>query len=343
MNVTEFIELLPGLPEELALECLTRLHYSTHRVAARVCRRWRHLLHSKNFYYHRKQTGHTIKAACLVQSLPVLPGSDEAKPVGPPAYGVAVFDPVSGNWDRVDPVPEYPDGLPLFCKVTSSEGKLVVMGGWNPVSYEPVKDVFVYEFTTQQWRKGKDMPENRSFFAAGELGGRVFIAGGHDESKNALSSAWVYDVREDEWAELPRMSQGRDECEGVVIGSEFWVVSGYGTESQGDFERSAEVYELGTSQWRRVEEAWNVTQCPKSCVGVGKDGKLFCWAESDSEVRVGACGIEMGGMTFLSGSAFQGGSQGFFLVKGQNGKLERIIEVPEEFSGFVQSGCFVEI
>lgn len=340
--MTEFTELITGLPEELALECLTRLHYSAHRVASRVCRRWRELLLSRDFYCHRKQTGHTRKAACLVQSLPVPSGSDEAKPVGPTAYGVSVFDPESGNWDRIDPIPKYPSGLPLFCQVTSSEGKLVVMGGWDPVSYDPVKDVFVYEFTSRRWRKGKDMPEKRSFFAAGELGGRVLIAGGHDESKNALSSAWVYDVRMDEWTQLAPMSQERDECEGIVIGSEFWVVSGYRTENQGDFEGSAESYDLGTGQWRHVEEAWKATQCPKSCVGVGKDGKLFCWAESDPEVRVGTCGIELGWRTFLSGSAYQGGLQGFFILEGQNGKLKRI-EVPDEFFGFVQSGCCVEI
>lgn len=342
MYLSEFSELIPGLPEELALECLTRLHYATHQVSAQVCRRWRQLLHSRDFYYHRKQFGYTRKAACLVQSLPVGSGCNGSKPIGPPGYGVSVFDPDSGDWDRIDPVPKYPDGLPLFCQVTSSEGKLVVMGGWHPTSYEPVKDVFVFEFTFRRWRRGKDMPETRSFFAAGELGGRIIIAGGHDGSKNALRSAWVYDVRRDEWAELTPMSQERDECEGVVIGSEFWVVSGYKTESQGGFEGSAESYDLGTGQWRRVEDAWTATQCPKSCVGVGNDGKLFCWAESASEVRAGACGVELGRRTFLSGSAYQGGPQGFFVMEGQNGKLERI-EADEEFLGIVQSGCCVEI
>ncbi|XWS56137.1 hypothetical protein CRYUN_Cryun09bG0060700 [Craigia yunnanensis] len=34
--------------------------------------------------------------------------------------------------------------------ITSSEGKLVVMGGWYTTSYNPVRDVFVYDFTTQR-------------------------------------------------------------------------------------------------------------------------------------------------------------------------------------------------
>ncbi|XP_048321921.2 F-box/kelch-repeat protein At2g44130 [Ziziphus jujuba] len=341
--MTEFTELIPGLPEELSLECLSRLHFSTHQVASRVSRRWRELLQSRDFYYHRKLNGHTHKAACLVQSFPLRSEPDRPKPSGFPSYAVSVFDPITGNWDRLDPIPKYPDGLPLFCELTSSEGKLVLMGGWDPASYEPVRDVFVYEFTRRSWRRGKDMPETRSFFAVGEMDGRVFVAGGHDESKNALSSAWVYDVRSDEWTELARMDLERDECEGVVIGSEFWVVGGYRTESQGSFEGSAESYDPETGEWRRIEDAWKVSQCPRSCVGVRKDGKLFSWAESDSGVRVGTCGIELGARTFVSGSAYQGGPHGFFLVEGQNGKLKKIVDVPDGFMGFVQSGCCVEI
>ncbi|MCL7036144.1 hypothetical protein MKW94_016117 [Papaver nudicaule] len=82
----------------------------------------------------------------------------------------------------------------------------------------------------------------------------IFIAGGHDESKNA----WAYDLRNDEWSELAQLSEERYECEGIVVGNEFWVVSGYGTEHQGRFEASAECYQLGTGEWKRVEEAWTV-------------------------------------------------------------------------------------
>ncbi|GMP87115.1 hypothetical protein CsSME_00039634 [Camellia sinensis var. sinensis] len=340
--ISNFTELIPGLPEELALECLTRLHYTAHRVASGVCRRWRELLHSRDFYYHRKRTGFTRKAACLVQSIPTQSESDGRKSAGSPSYALSVFDPVNGTWDRIEPVPKYPDGLPLFCQVASSEGKLVVMGGWDPVSWDPVKDMFVYEFTTRRWTQRKDMPSNRSFFATGAVDGRVVVAGGHDESKNALNSALVYDIRNDEWTELTPMEEERDECEGIVIGSEFWVVSGYDTESQGRFKSSAESFDTETGTWKRVEDAWGVSQCPRSCVGLGKVGNLICWAESDPAVRVGACVVDLGDRTLVTGSAYQGAPHGFYLW--QSGKLAKIEEeVPDQFSGFVQSGCCVEI
>lgn len=341
----EFAELIPGLPEELALECLTRLHYSAHRLSSRVCKRWRDLLLSKDLYYHRKETGFTHKAACLVQALPA---QSESKPLGQPRYGISLFDPVTMSWDRVPPVPKYPNGLPLFCQVVSTEGKLILIGGWDPSSWEPVRDVFVYEFTTQRWTRCADMPSTRSFFAVGAVDGKVLVAGGHDESKNALSSAWVFDIKKEEWSELGRMREERDECEGVVIGSEFWVVSGYGTETQGVFKRSAEVYEMGSGEWRVVEDAWRVSRCPRTCVGVerGKNGNsLICWAEVESAVQVGASVVEVGEGTVVTGSEYQGAPHGFYVMErkgGQNGKLVKI-NVGEEYSGIVQSGCCVEI
>ncbi|KAI4345328.1 hypothetical protein L6164_012460 [Bauhinia variegata] len=345
MEKTEFTELVPGLPDDLGLECLIRLPYSAHPAAFRVCRQWRHLLESDDFYDLRKKSGHTREVACLIQALPA--GNGE-KPTGSPSYGITVFDPVSQSWERLDPVPEYPFGLPLFCQSASSEGKLVVMGGWDPVSYEPLTQLFIYDFRTNQWRRGKDMPSKRSFFAIGSFQGRIYVAGGHDENKNALRTAWVYDVRRNEWTELNPMSEERDECEGMVIGDEFWVVSGYATERQGMFEGSADVYGFGSGKWSRVEGVWKAGQCPRSSVGNGKDGKLVSWSELDSGVRVGVCGVTLGSRALVAGADYQEAPHRFYLVEnpenyeGKNNKLIRV-GVRDEFSGFVQSGCCVEI
>ena len=103
------------------------------------------------------------------------------------------------------------------------------------------------------------------FFAVGELGGQIIIAGGHDGSKNVLQLAWVYHVRRDEWAKLASMSQERDKCEGVMIGFEFWVVSEYKTKSHGGIEgRTTQGWISGGAG--RVDN----DSSPKSCVGVGK-------------------------------------------------------------------------
>ncbi|XP_057416613.1 F-box/kelch-repeat protein At2g44130-like [Lotus japonicus] len=348
MDITEFIELIPGLPSELGLECLTRLPHSLHRVALRVCSQWQCLFQSDEFYSHRKKTGHTRKLACLVQAQEPPPHNEEKQANGssPPSYGITVFDPESFVWDRVDPVPEYSSGLPLFCQLASCEGKLVLMGGWDPASYEPLTAVFVYDFRTGEWRRGRDMPEKRSFFATGSGNGRVYVAGGHDENKNALNTAWAYDPKKDEWFGMAPMGRERDECEGAVVDGEFWVVSGYGTERQGAFDGSAEVLDIGSGQWRRVDGVWEPGRCPRSCVGVEKSGKVVNWSGVDPGLRSGVCGVTVGSRALVTGSEYEGSSSnGFYLIEmeeGQKCKLKKM-SVPDGFSGFVQSGCCVEI
>ncbi|KAM0065409.1 putative F-box/kelch-repeat protein KMD1/2 [Helianthus debilis subsp. tardiflorus] len=344
----DFSELIPGLPDEIALECLTRLHYDSHSVASDVCRRWRQLLQNRKFYYHRQKTGFTRKSACFVQSGPVQsePGRVDAKPEKQPKYSFTMFDPVQGVWDKIDPVPKYPDGLPLFCQVASCEGKLIMMGGWDPASWEPLRDVFVYEFTTRKWTQRVDMPSTRSFFASSAYNGNVYVAGGHDENKNAVRSAWVYDIFGDKWTELSPMSEERDECEGVVVGSEFWVVSGYDTDTQGRFKNSADVLDMKTGTWRRVEGVWGSSRCPRSCLAVGQNGNFTSWDGYEPAVQVGTCGVDLGDQVVVTGSGYQGGAQAVFVVvktdQGQNGKFTKV-NIPYKFSGFVQSGCLVEI
>jgi hypothetical protein len=108
------------------------------------------LFQSDEFYFQRKKTDHTKKLACLIQAHKQPLHSEVEKQIGstPPSYDITVFDAESMSWDRIDPVPEYSFGLPLFCQLTSSEGKLVIMGGWDPASYEPLTAVFVYDFRT---------------------------------------------------------------------------------------------------------------------------------------------------------------------------------------------------
>lgn len=275
-----------------------------------------------------------------IQALPA-PPIDGVKFAAPAAFGLSAFDPVTGNWTRIGPIGKYPNGLPLFCRLIGVDGKLVVIGGWDPVTYRPVEDVFVYEFAAEKWRQGKAMPERISFFGAAEHGGEIFVAGGHDEGKNAAATAWAYNIRKDDWRELPAMSRGRDECEAVAIGSEIWVVSGYGTENQGNFESTAEVLDTERGEWRRVEGAWSGDKSPRGVVGVQRGGELFSWAETvaarTTATADGVVGVDMGDKAMLFV-----GRNGIFIGEGQNSKFERI-KVPEEFTGFVQSACYTEI
>ncbi|CAA7387990.1 unnamed protein product [Spirodela intermedia] len=365
-------ELIPGLPEEIAVECLLRIPYGSLSVARAVCRRWRLLVEDAGFFYQRKRSGHTRALICLVQALPITDAGSggEAAPApsqeeerrksgnngGAPAYGITLFDPETAYWGRLPEIPEYPSGLPLFCHMAGAGERLVAMGGWDPVTWESLRAVWVFDFCTGRWRRGADMPAALSFFAcAGTSRGLVFIAGGHDGNKNAQRSAWAYRAREDAWEELPPMADERDECEGLAVAAagdrggaegeekeeDFWVVSGYATDGQGRFSGSAEAYCARTRRWRRVEGAWPEGRCPRGCAA-----GLVCWAE-DATVRTGTCAVVAGRRVLVSGSAApETAAAGFYWAEvgeRRRGRLEAVRGLPEEFSTFVQSGCCIEI
>lgn len=154
----------------------------------------------------------------------------------------------------------------MFCQCLAlpSSGKLLLLGGWDPNTLEPVPHVYILDFIGGEackWRRGASMSVPRSFFAcavAGPSNSNVCVAGGHDSQKNALRSAEVYDVETDQWKMLPDMMEERDECQGLAWDGEskFWVVSGYGTEAQGQFRSDAERYDLESGCWSKVEGVW---------------------------------------------------------------------------------------
>ncbi|CAN6815453.1 F-box/kelch-repeat protein At2g44130-like [Brassica napus] len=257
-------DLIPGLPSELAMECLVRVPYQFQSAMRSVCRSWRSLLSDSSFIKERRRCGKAELLLCLVQPLspPTLPVVEEEKSEkrvsGTPRFGLSVYNATMATWNRVA-LPQ--QQIPLFCECVAVQdaGKILLIGGWDPETLQPVKDVYVLEGSGRRWRRGAPMKESRSFFACASVGStKVYVAGGHDEQKNALRSAEVYDVEKDQWSTIAWMAEGRDECQGLAMGTGvgFCVLSGYATESQGRFRQDGEVYDPMTKSWSRIENAW---------------------------------------------------------------------------------------
>ncbi|KAL5990702.1 hypothetical protein ACLOJK_011605 [Asimina triloba] len=263
-----FQNLIPGLPDEIALDCLARVPYQFHAPLRCVCRRWNALVADSSFYRYRKIADHGEQLVCLVQA--VLANShstdesetdspaDKDKSVNicrPPAYGLTLYNASDDTWRTIAPPPE---GIPMFCQCVAAGGKLMLMGGWDPSTLEAVADVYVCDLVRGGgWRRGSPMPAARSFFACAAVGGTtVYVAGGHDDQKNALRSAAAYDVERDAWRALPPMAEERDECRGLLRDGRFFVLSGYRTESQGRFDWGGECYDSETGSWVGLDRVW---------------------------------------------------------------------------------------
>ncbi|KAG0469425.1 hypothetical protein HPP92_016125 [Vanilla planifolia] len=275
--------IIPGLPDDIAVDCIARVPHGFHPGLRRVSRRWRDLVTAPFFRRRRVSIGSAEDLIFLVQAVVGVGGdveTTEAESKGqrkpgdlrPPVYAISLYCPTDGSWHRL----ALPEPIPLFSQCAITDSKLVVLGGWDQTTLEPVADVRVLDLLTGEWKRGRQMSTMRSFFACAAVGGKVYTAGGHDEMKNALRTAEVYDVKADEWLALPPMSEERDECQGVAIGGEFWAISGYGTESQGRFESSVECFDPVKKEWVRKEGVWSEEWGLAACCGGGGAAGLWC-------------------------------------------------------------------
>lgn len=356
------MDLIPGLPEEIGLECLIRLPYHHFSTAASVCRSWKIEVELPEFWRHRKAAGFSRHLVVMAQTR-VNPTLKKGlmKGSGTPVYRLTVCDPETGSWSVLPPVPGYANGLPLFCQLAGVGLNLVVMDGLNPGTWEPCNAVFVYNFVSSTWRRGADIPGcPRLFFACASDSDRtVFVAGGHDCEKNALRSAMAYDVATDKWAPLPDMAKERDECKGVFHRGKFHVIGGYCTEMQGRFERSAEVFDVDTWRWVPVEEEFlEHGTCPRTCVE-GGDGRVYMCragnvvalnkltgpvtvAELPEEVKSAAWMTAWQGKLMVVGCARFGEPHQSYVLDLKSYRWTKL-DADEEFSGHVPSGCCLEI
>ncbi|KAK7349166.1 hypothetical protein VNO77_06316 [Canavalia gladiata] len=358
------MELITGLPEDLARDCLIRVSYQQFPTVASVCKGWKTEIQMPEFHRQRRSMGHAQKVIVMAQARvePEKPGTGSTKRLMNPVYGLSVFEPGTGNWSELPPPPEFISGLPMFCQLVGVGFDLVLMGGLDPNSWKASNSVFIYNLLSAKWRRGADMPGGpRAFFAcASDFERTVFVAGGHDDEKNALRSALAYDVAADAWVSLPDMTAERDECKAVFRRGKFVVVGGYRTDMQGRFQRSAEAFDVATWNWDPVlEDFLDCATCPTTFVDGGDgDQTLFMCCGGDlmairgnrwqkmamvpNEIRNVAYVGALDGALLLIGSSGYGEEHTGFVFNVKNCNWRKV-ESPDGFKGNVQNGCVLEI
>ncbi|KAK7389536.1 hypothetical protein VNO78_24670 [Psophocarpus tetragonolobus] len=354
------MELISGLPEDVARDCLIRVSYNQFPTVASVCKLWKSEIHAPEFHRQRRSTGQTQHIVVMVQARGE-PQIGSTKRVTNSIYTLTVLELETGNWSELPPPPEFHSGLPMFCQLVSVGYDLIVLGGLDPNSWKASNSVFVYNFLSAKWRRGADMPGvPRTFFAcASDSQGTVFVAGGHDNEKNALRSALAYDVMSDRWVPLQDMQAERDECKGVFRRGRFVVVGGYPTETQGRFGRSAETFDPAMWSWSEVKEDFlDCATCPRMFVGGGDDEAVFLCSGGDlKELRGDAWQKIATVPAEICNVAYVGAFHGTLVFIGSSGYGEvhsafafhfnscnwTKLRCPEAFRSHVQTGCVFQI
>ncbi|KAG2265679.1 hypothetical protein Bca52824_072758 [Brassica carinata] len=187
--------IIPGLTDDVAALCLSRIPRSNFRVLYQVCWRWKTFLMSEHFTAVRKLTGMVEEfMSVLVETVP-----------GKKVYW-EVFD-SSGN--KLGQIPNVPGPMKWGYGVTVLGGeKILFIGGYTGIPggcvtnrNTPLASADVYEFdpATNRWGKLPDMNIPRYNFALAEVDGLLYVVRGYTNDGYCLLNSDVYNPETNQW------------------------------------------------------------------------------------------------------------------------------------------------
>ncbi|CAN7133690.1 unnamed protein product [Brassica rapa subsp. narinosa] len=248
--------LIPGLTDDVAELCLSRIPRCDFRIISQVCRRWRTFLKSKHFSAVRKLTGPVEEFMCvLMKSKSPEDGSRWVEYL----YG-EVFD-ASGN--NLGQIPSVPGPLKSqFGVAVLGGGKIVLVGGYAEVEGFPIDgttrisasaDAYEFDPATNSWRKLAGMNVPRREFAFAVVGGLLYVIRGFSSDGECLQSSEVYDPETNHWSLMDDCPDCPDFHRAFAFSfkSKLFVV---GNES-----RFIDIYDPRTETWKELDSGQSLS------------------------------------------------------------------------------------
>ena len=146
-----------------------------------------------------------------------------------------MYDPATDKWESRSPMPTARN----HAFAGAVNGKIYVIGGRIGSPFITVAQnvgvVEEYDPATDQWgAPRRPMPTPRSGGGWGTHGGRFYVAGGEQQTREAtpaFRALEAYEPATDTWSILPSMPYPRHGVAGAFIGNDFHLVSGKVTSS----------------------------------------------------------------------------------------------------------------
>jgi N-acetylneuraminic acid mutarotase len=155
------------------------------------------------------------------------------------------FDPVSGQWTAVRPLPR-----PLHhVNVAAAGGKLYAIGNLEGGNFTARGDTLEYDPSTDQWTARAPLPTGteRGGSAVGVIGGEVFIAGGL-RNGSAVTQFSAYNPGNNQHRMLPPLPMATEHVVGGAVGTRFFVIGGRNGGIRSVTNR-VQVFDTTTDQW----------------------------------------------------------------------------------------------
>ncbi|ONK59259.1 uncharacterized protein A4U43_C08F4610 [Asparagus officinalis] len=259
--------LLPGLHDDIALDCLARTSRSDYSSLACLNKRFNLLIGSGYLYKLRRELGiieHWVYVACSLMPW-------------------EAFDPFGQRWMRLPRVP-CDDCFSLADKESLAAGTQLLVFGRELSGFA----IWMYSLVTRDWSRCPPMNLPRCLFGSGSFGEIAIVAGGVDNNGRVLKCAELYNSEFGTWETLPDMNLPRKLCSGFFMDGRFYVIGGMSSHT--DSLTCGEEYNLETRTWRRIPDMYpshstgnRATQSPPLVAVV--NNQLYVADQSTNEVK----------------------------------------------------------
>lgn len=202
-------DLIPGLPDDLAMLCLIRLARKYHHILRGVSKKWRSFITSHLFVSLRQKLG-------LSEGWVYVLSRDSSE-----CLHWDVLDPSERMWMALPAMP--PTCLRRFgmaCEVL--DGQLYFIGGCGKFE-DPTNEVHVFDAFQQRWKELAHMDVARCYLASGALDGKVYAIGGTGATSGALTSWEIFDAQANQWFSYDDPSIVQDLGESLVMDGKIYV------------------------------------------------------------------------------------------------------------------------
>ncbi|XP_008806831.2 F-box/kelch-repeat protein At5g60570-like [Phoenix dactylifera] len=255
---------LPGLHDDISLDCLAWTSRSDYPSLACVNKRFNLLISSGYIYKLRRQLGiveHWVYLACSLMPW-------------------EAFDPFRQRWMRLPTMPcdecfWYAD------KESLAVGTRLLVFGRELTGFA----IWMYSLVRRDWSRCPLMNLPRCLFGSGSSGEIAIVAGGSDRNGHVLKCAELYNSELGSWETLPDMHLPRRLCSGFFMDGKFYVIGGMS--SHIDSLTCGEEYNLQTRTWRRIRNMYpggnRATQSPPLVAVV--NNQLYAVDQSTNEVK----------------------------------------------------------
>nr|GLL28977.1 F-box/kelch-repeat protein At1g30090 [Ipomoea trifida]GMD03128.1 F-box/kelch-repeat protein At1g30090 [Ipomoea batatas]GMD05350.1 F-box/kelch-repeat protein At1g30090 [Ipomoea batatas]GME21614.1 F-box/kelch-repeat protein At1g30090 [Ipomoea batatas] len=211
--------LIPGLPDDVALNCLLRVPVDNHLRCRAVCKRWYLLFGNKERFFSRRKELSFHNPWLFVFAFHKCTGKIEWK----------VFDLTSFSWHTIPAMPCKDKVIPhgFRCISMPHEGVMFVCGGLVSDTDCPLNLVLKYEVGTNRWTVLKSMITPRSFFGSGVIDGMIYVAGGNSSDLFELNSAEVLDPYSGTWRSVSNIGIYMSSYDAAVLNGKLFITEGW--------------------------------------------------------------------------------------------------------------------